>query len=548
MTRPVDSASRPVPDPTPRGVPRAACVALALALVAAGCTSSAGRLGTPAGAPAACAPCAAPPPLGVPGLVAPPANTETYDRIVENAFVLTTSEPLSTFSVDVDTASYSNVRCFLAQGQHPPAGAVRTEELVNYFAYDDAPPSDGRAFAASLEIAACPWAPAHRIVRIGIKARELPKAARPPANLVFLVDVSGSMADENKLPLVKQSLKALVDELDGRDRVSLVVYAGASGLVLPPTPADRKRTIRDAIDALDAGGSTNGAAGLELAYLQAKAAFVPGGSNRVVLATDGDFNVGITDQSTLVATIEEKAKSGIALTCLGFGMGNLKDSTLEKLADHGDGNYGYVDDLKEAEKLLVRQASGTLFTVAKDVKLQVEFNPALVAAYRLIGYENRLLAKQDFNDDAKDAGDVGAGHTVTALYELVAPGTRVAAFGVDPLRYQATATLAPAAATGELLTVKIRHKIPGEPTSRLDVFPLPDPGPVPFERASERLRFACAVAAFGMILNGSAHKGTADLAWVRDTAKVARGRDPDGDRRGFLELVEQARALLGRGG
>ena len=524
----------------------------ALALAVAACSSSAGRLacGRPSGSPpvaaAAPAPCCAPAPLGVAGLPQPDFNSEAYDSVRENEFILATTEPLSTFSVDVDTASYANVRRFLDEGAWPPAGAVRTEELVNYFAYDDAAPTDGRAFAASIEATTCPWTPSHRLVRIGIKGREMSKNGRPPCNLVFLVDVSGSMQEENKLPLVQKSLRTLVDQLDGRDRISLVVYAGASGLVLPPTSCQDKRRIKAAIDSLSAGGSTNGAAGLELAYLEAQAGFLANGANRVILATDGDFNVGITDQGSLVSLIEQKAKSGIALTCLGFGMGNLKDSTLEKLADHGDGNYGYIDDVREAEKLFIRQAWGTLFTVAKDVKLQVEFNPALVAAYRLIGYENRRLEKQDFNDDKKDAGDVGAGHTVTALYEIVPAGVPIAATGVDPLRYQGVAVLSPKATSNELLTVKIRHKIPGEATSRLDVYPLIDLGATPFNAASENLRFGAAVAAFGMLLNDSKNRGAADFGWVRETAKRARGRDEGGDRKQFVALVDKAESLKGK--
>jgi Ca-activated chloride channel family protein len=349
-------------------------------------------------------------------------DQESYAHFTDNPFLAPGPNPLSTFAIDVDTASYANLRRMLAAGQRPPVGAVRIEELVNYFPYRYAPPKDDVPFAASFEVADCPWNREARLVRIGLRGRDMSLAERPPANLVFLIDVSGSMQEPNKLPLVQQSLRLLVGELRPRDRVAMVVYAGAAGTVLPPTPITQRAKILAAIDRLQAGGSTNGAAGIEQAYRLARQSFVEGGNNRVILATDGDFNVGVTSQDELVRLIEQQAKSGVFLTVLGYGMGNYKDTTTEKLANHGNGNYAYIDTLREARKVLVRQLAGTLWTIAKDVKIQVELNPARVGAYRLLGYENRLLRKEDFNDDRKDGGEIGAGHTVTALYEVVPPG------------------------------------------------------------------------------------------------------------------------------
>ncbi|MES1168198.1 MAG: YfbK domain-containing protein, partial [Oleiharenicola lentus] len=393
------------------------------------------------------------------------------------------------------------------------------------FPYRYAPPTGNVPFAASLEVASAPWAPEHRLVRIGLIGRQVSDAQRPAANLVFLLDVSGSMNQPNKLPLVKQSLRLLVNKLRADDRVAIAVYAGASGLALPSTSASRKAEILDAIDRLDAGGSTNGAMGIHLAYDIAKANFVAGGVNRVILATDGDFNVGVTSEGELTRLIEEKAKSGVFLTVLGFGMGNIKDSTLEQLADKGNGNYAYIDTLAEAKKTLVEQAGGTLVTIAKDVKIQVEFNPAQVQAYRLIGYENRLLAKEDFNNDKVDAGEIGAGHTVTALYEVVPAGVAAPTDNpnVDALKYQTVGNRVPREATfpskvqdpksSEMLTVKIRYKEPtGDVSSKLE-FPLRDNG-ARFENASQDFKFAAAVAGFGMILRESPYRGTATLADV----------------------------------
>ena len=474
-------------------------------------------------------------------------NTEAYGYRKDNAYLRVADQPLSTFSVDVDTASYANVRRFLLQGQRPPADAVRIEELVNYFPYSDRPPTGDVPFAASLEVASAPWAPEHRLVRIGIKGRELSEAARPAANLVFLLDVSGSMDEPNKLPLVKQSLRLLVDKLRPDDHVAIAVYAGASGLALPSTPAAHKAEIMEAIERLDAGGSTNGAMGIQLAYDIAKANFIPGGVNRVILATDGDFNVGVTSEGELVRLVEEKAKSGVFLTVLGFGMGNIKDSTLEQLADKGNGNYAYIDSLAEAKKTLVEQAGGTLVTIAKDVKLQVEFNPTLVQAYRLIGYENRLLAREDFNNDKVDAGEIGSGHTVTALYEVVPVGAELPEAGsVDPLKYQKVEkqkSKIENPKSDELLTVKIRYKEPtGDVSSKLE-FTLHDTGAA-FASASQDFKFAAAVAAFGMVLRDSPDKGAATLTDVIAWGRAGLGSDAGGYRSEFLGLVARAQTLL----
>jgi Ca-activated chloride channel homolog len=469
-------------------------------------------------------------------------NTETYDHIRDNAFVLVAQDPRSTFSVDVDTASYSIVRRFLRDGQLPPKDAVRIEELVNYFPYAYEPPTGAVPFAVHMETAACPWKPAHRLVRIGIKGREVPREERPPSNLVFLIDVSGSMNAPNKLPLVKAALRLLVEQLRPEDRVAIAVYAGSEGLALPSTPATEKGTILSAIESLSPGGSTHGSAGIRLAYETAAASFIEGGVNRVILATDGDFNVGVTSAGDLVRLIETKAKSGVFLTALGFGMGNLKDATLEKLADHGNGNYAYIDTLSEARKVFVEQVGGTLVTIAKDVKLQVEFNPAKVKAFRLVGYENRVLAHQDFNDDTRDAGDIGAGHTVTALYEIVPPGVSIDMPGVDPLKYQPTTGRAQGSGSGELLTLKLRYKQPDASQSALLDVPVEDPGRS-FQEASTDFRFAAAVAAFGMALRDSPYKGDVRLPAVQEWAVNSLGADEGGHRAELVALIEQARRL-----
>ena len=469
-------------------------------------------------------------------------NTEAYSRIVENAFLDVHQNPLSTFSIDVDTASYANVRRFLTQHALPPKDAVRIEELVNYFKYDYAPPADGVPFAVHAEIAGCPWAPQHRLLRVALKGREIDFNNRPASNLVFLIDVSGSMDEPNKLPLLKAALRLLVDRLGENDRIAMVVYAGSSGLVLPSTTGDRQAVIAGALEQLQAGGSTNGASGIQLAYETARQNFIRGGVNRVILCTDGDFNVGITDEGALTRLIETEAKSGVFLSVLGFGAGNLKDATMEKLADRGNGNYGYIDNLNEARKVLVEQAGGTLVTIAKDVKLQLEFNPSKVAAYRLVGYENRLLRNEDFNDDAKDAGEIGAGHTVTAFYELVPAGGESPAAAVDPLKYQKTVEPAEAAASDEALTLKLRYKEPVGVESKLLTSVVKDLDRS-FAQAGQDFQFAASVAGFGLVLRDSQFKGDLTLAAVLELATASRGADEQGYRAEFIELVKQAQAL-----
>jgi len=490
-----------------------------------------------------------------------PSNTDAFDHVKDNEFLKVIDNPLSTFSADVDTGAYSILRGFLTQ-QHrlPPPGAVRIEELLNYFHYNYAPPQDETPFAVHTEVAGCPWQPNHRLLRIGLKGKEIPKDKRPASNIVFLIDVSGSMSPPNRLQLIKDGLQAMVQELSEKDRVAIVVYAGSSGLVLPSTVGDLagKRKILASLQNLQAGGSTNGAQGIQLAYEVALQNFIKEGSNRVILATDGDFNVGVTNQDELIRLIEAKAKSGVFLTCLGVGYGNLKDSTLEKLADKGNGHYAYLDDILEAKKVLVDEMCGTLYTIAKDVKLQLEFNPGAVASYRLIGYENRVLAKEDFNNDKKDAGDIGAGHTVTALYEIV-PAAKDAKSGprgevgtiesplpvnpaVDPLKYQKPAELSPAAASGELLTLKLRYKQPDGEKSKLLEFPVKDAGQA-YGQASGDFKFASAVAAFGMVLRQSPHKGAATLDLALELAGEGLGNDEGGYRHEFVELLRQAKQL-----
>ncbi len=500
--------------------------------------------------PSGLLPMPSPEPIGLRRGFVPPVvhNTEDYAHIRDNAFVRVGDHPLSTFAVDVDTASYANMRRFLQNGQRPPPDAVRIEELINYFPYRYPPPApDGAVpFTAGIEAAAAPWNPENRLVRIGIKARELNNATRPGANLVFLIDVSGSMNGPNRLPLVKESLRLLLGRLKNDDRVAIVTYAGQSGLALPSTPVVRKREILAALDALRPSGSTNAGTAIHLAYDIARANFVDGGLNRVILCTDGDFNVGITNQSELVRLVEEKAESGVFLTVLGFGMGNLKDTTLESLANRGNGVYGYIDTVREARKLLVEQVDGSLATIAKDVKIQVEFNPAQVASYRLIGYENRLLNREDFDNDAIDAGEIGAGHTVTALYEIVPVGASPVV-PAEPLRYQDQSVRLAGANTPlarELLTVAIRYKAPdGEVSERLD-FPFTDSGAA-FAGASGDFQFAAAVAGFGMILRDSEHKGQASYEQVINWAGAGLADDAEGHRGEFVELVRLARNISG---
>ena len=468
-------------------------------------------------------------------------NTEGYDAIPENPFVAADVVPRSTFSIDVDRASYSNIRRFLTSGQLPPRDAVRIEEMLNYFSYEYPQPEGAEPFSVTTDVIPAPWNRHHRLVRVGLQGREARADTLPPSNLVFQIDVSGSMQSPDKLPLLKSAFKLLVGQLREEDRVALVVYAGAAGLVLPPTTGADKTTILDAIEALEAGGSTAGGAGIRLAYDVARRHHVRDGINRVILATDGDFNIGVSSDAEMVRLIEEKRAQGTSLTVLGFGTGNLKDSKMEKLADHGNGNYAYIDNLAEARKVLVREIGGTLVTIAKDVKLQIEFNPEKVAGYRLIGYENRLLRDEDFNDDTKDAGELGAGHSVTALYEIIPVGAPDADSlrRPDSLRYQRAAVGAPASRTSELMHVQLRYKPPAGDVSRLLTHVVRDR----LDARSPDLAFVSAVAAFGMVLRDSPHKGTASLDAVLALGEEGLGKDAHGDRAGFLELVRQARKL-----
>lgn len=471
-------------------------------------------------------------------------NTERYDEATEAGFVKPQDNPLSTFSIDVDTASYANVRRFLRDDMRPPAGAVRIEELVNYFRYPSRVEQGDHPFSVETEIFDAPWRKEHRLVRVAVEGRDLAPDAVPPRNLVFLLDVSGSMQGPDRLDLVKYGLARLTESLRPIDHVSIVVYAGASGVVLPPTSGRDEEKIVSALLRLSAGGSTAGAEGIRLAYATARKNFDKEGINRVILATDGDFNVGVTSRSELIDLIEEERKSGIFLTVLGVGRGNLNDAGMEQLADRGNGNYAYIDSRAEARKVLVEQANATLVTIAKDVKIQVEFNPKRVKAYRLIGYENRRLADQDFNDDTKDAGEIGAGHHVTALYEVVPVGASggVVGAGVDPLKYQAPQELTTAAANGEWLTVKLRYKAPNEDESRLVAATLSgQPGRI--RAASENARFSTAVALFGMLLRDSEFIGAGSYGLVEKLAGGALGQDEHGERREFLKLVERAQRL-----
>ncbi|RMG97067.1 MAG: VWA domain-containing protein [Deltaproteobacteria bacterium] len=479
------------------------------------------------------------PPLAPIASGRPDTAGERYPDFEERSFVAVADDPRSTFSVDVDTASYANVRRYLRSGTLPPPEAVRTEELVNYFDYDYPEPTNGAPFAVVTEVGPAPWRPEHRLVHIGLQAKKIDLSRTPPRNLVFLLDVSGSMESPDKLPLLKSSLAMLVDGLRPADRIGIVVYAGASGVVLEPT--NDRAAILEALESLHAGGSTNGAGGIEAAYALARQSFVPGGINRVILATDGDFNVGPQSPAALRRLIEKKRKDGIFLSVLGFGTGNLQDRTMQVLAQHGNGNAAYIDSLAEARKVLVEEAGGTLVTVAKDVKIQVEFNPLQVAAYRLIGYETRHLEHRDFNDDRKDAGDIGAGHTVTALYEIV-PASRNVAGGTDPLKYQRPSTPSDAARSGELLTVRLRYKHPRGTRSRLLEVPVRD-DERPLERTSNDFRFSAAVAEFAMLLHRSPHAGRSSWQQVVELAQGALGADRAGRRREFVTLARTAATL-----
>ena len=466
-------------------------------------------------------------------------NTEEYATIHENGFKKVLDDALSTFSIDVDAASYSNTRRFINNGQLPPKDAVRIEEMINYFNYEYRNPTGEDPFSINTEIARAPWNEEHLIAQIGLQGKKIDLDNLPASNIVFLLDVSGSMSSPNKLPLLKSAFKLLANELRPQDKVSIVVYAGAAGLVLPPTDGNSKDKIMKALDNLQAGGSTAGGAGIKLAYKLAKENFVEGGNNRVVLATDGDFNIGASSNAEMERLIEEKRQDGVFLTVLGFGMGNYKDSKMEILADKGNGNYAYIDNMKEAKKVLVNEFGGTMFTIAKDVKIQVEFNPAVVQAYRLIGYENRMLNNEDFNDDKKDAGELGSGHTVTALYEIIPVGVESEFVkGVDPLKYQSNDNRV-TENSDELLTVKFRYKKPDENKSKLITHVLKNQ----IKKSSENLNWAMAVAGFGMLLRDSEFKGELTYSSVLELAKSSKGEDEFGYRREFVDLVDLAKGM-----
>ncbi|MEC4984545.1 MAG: VWA domain-containing protein [Oscillatoria sp. PMC 1068.18] len=469
-------------------------------------------------------------------------NQESYETITDNNFQVAASQPLSTFAIDVDTAAYTNVRRFLNNGQLPPRNAVRIEELINYFAYEYPQPTGKDPFSITTEVSTAPWQPKHKLVRIGLQGKQITTEDLKPSNLVFLLDVSGSMNDANKLPLLKSGFRLLVNELTEKDRVSIVVYAGAAGLVLPPTPGNEKEKILAAIESLEAGGSTAGGQGIELAYQVAEENFLAEGNNRVILATDGDFNVGVASDSELVKLIEKKREAGVFLTVLGFGTGNLQDSKMEKLADKGNGNYAYLDNILEAKKVLVTEMGGTLQTIAKDVKIQVEFNPAQVQAYRLIGYENRLLENRDFEDDTKDAGELGAGHSVTALYEVIPVGVESE---VNLPEVNDSSASQFSGNSAELLEVRLRYKQPDAATSQLIVNSLVDEQ-VPLSATSDDFRFAAAVAAYGMILRDSEYKGEANLKQVLELANESKGVDLQGYRGEFISLVKSSQSLTSK--
>ena len=472
------------------------------------------------------------------GYITPPDfNTEGYSAIHENGFRNVRDEPLSTFSIDVDRASYSNVRRYINSGHLPPVDAVRVEEMINYFSYDYPEPEGEHPFSVYTELSSCPWSPNHQLLHVGLKGRDMEKSDLPPTNLVFLIDVSGSMNMPNKLPLLKSSMQMLVKELRDKDRVAIVVYAGAAGLVLESIPAGSKNKILDAIDKLQAGGSTAGGQGIKLAYKVAEENLIKGGNNRIILATDGDFNIGVSSNAEMERLVENEREKGIFITVLGFGMGNYKDDKLEIIANKGNGNYTYIDNIQEARKTLITEFAGTLFTIAKDVKFQLEFNPARVKAYRLIGYENRLLNNEDFNDDKKDAGEMGSGHTVTALYEIIPAGSDEIYGNVDPLKYQEKPSPVRTNPHAELLTIKLRYKLPDSKNSI--VFEKPVEGILlPLAETSENFRFSAAVAEFGMLLRDSEFKGNADILQILDLARVSRGEDEEGYRNEFLSMVK----------
>jgi Ca-activated chloride channel homolog len=482
-------------------------------------------------------------------LVQPAAdyNTEEYHSITDNDFKEATKNPLSTMSIDVDRAAYSNVRRFITQGSLPPADAVRIEEMVNYFHYEYPQPKSNEPFSISTEYTECAWNKKHQLIHIGIQGKEIATDNLPANNLVFLIDVSGSMMSQDKLPLLKSGLQLLIEQLRPQDHVSIVVYAGAAGVVLPSTSGSNKEKISAALEQLQAGGSTAGGEGIILAYKTAQESFIKSGNNRVILATDGDFNVGVSSDGELIRLIEKEREKDIFLTVLGFGTGNYKDSKMEQLADKGNGNYAYIDNLLEAKKVLVKEMGGTLLTIAKDVKIQVEFNPAKVKAYRLVGYENRLLNNEDFNDDKKDAGELGSGHTVTALYEIIPANSDETLNNIDPLKYQKTEPIIAYTGSTEVMTIKFRYKEPKENQSKLITKVMGDTRTT-LTSASENCRFASAVAGFGLLLRDSKYKGNINYASVISLAKAAKGKDDDGYRAEFIRLVETAQLMKQKNG
>jgi Ca-activated chloride channel family protein len=469
-------------------------------------------------------------------------NTENYSAIHENGYKNAFDQPLSTFSVDVDNAAYSNVRRILNMGQLPPVDAVRIEEMINYFNYEYERPTKDAPYSINSELTVCPWNENHQLLLVGLRAKEIDKSNLPASNLVFLIDVSGSMQEENKLPLVQSAMRILVNELRPNDRVAIVVYAGAAGIVLESTPGSQKETILNAINGLSAGGSTAGGEGIKLAYKTAREHFIKGGNNRIILATDGDFNVGVSSTSEMERLVEQERESGTFITVLGFGMGNIKDDKMEAIADKGNGNYAYIDNIQEARRMFIKEFGGTLFTVAKDVKFQLEFNPQNVKAYRLIGYENRLLNAEDFKDDKKDAGEMGVGHRVTALYEIVPAGSDEKLPAIDELKYQKRKNESMMKFSDELVTVKTRYKTP-DGTQSYPINQVVTTKATKFSDASENIRFASAVAGFGMLLRNSEFAGNINYSKIAEIAKKAKGNDDEGYRGEFVRLVKVAESL-----
>ncbi len=469
-------------------------------------------------------------------------NTEEYDKIESNSFKDVKQNPVSTLSIDVDNAAYSNVRRFINGSQLPPKGSVRVEEMINYFNYDYPNPTGEHPFSFVTEVSECPWNKENKLIHVGIQGKKIDYDNLKPSNLVFLIDVSGSMSSANKLPLLKKSFMMLVDELGDRDKISIVVYAGAAGLVLPPTFASDKQTIKDALNKLNAGGSTAGGAGIKLAYDIAKKNLIEDGNNRVILATDGDFNTGVSSTDAMIELIEEKRKDGIFLTILGFGMGNYKDGRMEQISNAGNGNYFYIDNIKESEKVFVKEMRANMFTIAKDVKIQIEFNPTNVKSYRLIGYENRLLANEDFNNDKKDAGELGAGHTVTAIYEVVPAGARQNVNTSAPLKYQTTEVSENDVYNDELMTLKFRYK-PIKGNKSILIEKTVNNTSIAFNETSNNFRFSASVAAFGMLLRDSEFKGTSTYEMVAKLAKGSKGNDTEGYRDEFIRMVSSAKLL-----